>query len=104
LCLNLSFYLSLSGSCLLNEVFSKDDVSAEAFKALYGTSRKNDIDLSKKNKIVTPVFPDIVSYVFSESEILVRDTSKRFTIGNHILPFSLRTYVEVCPKSAWDSK
>jgi proteasome component ECM29 len=74
---------------------SKDDVSAEAFKALYGTSRKNDIDLSKKNKIVTPVFPDIVSYVFSESEIIVRDTSKRFTIGNHILPFSLRTYVEI---------
>lgn len=76
-------------------LFSKDDVSAEAFKALYGTSRKAEIDLSKKNKIITPQFPEIVSYVYSEAENSVKDTTKRFSIGNHFLPFDLRTFVEV---------
>ncbi|RZC32274.1 proteasome-associated protein ECM29 -like [Asbolus verrucosus] len=73
----------------------KDDVCAEAFKALYGTARKSDVDLSKTNKIVTPQFPEIISYVYSEAEVLVKDASKRFSIGNHVLPFNLRTYVEI---------
>ncbi|KAG5880535.1 hypothetical protein JTB14_026768 [Gonioctena quinquepunctata] len=77
---------------------SKDEVSSEAFKSLYGTTRKNDVDLSKdklKAKIVMPSFEEITSYIFSEAEINMKNTSKSFTQGNHVLPFAMNTYIEV---------
>ncbi|KAJ8933932.1 hypothetical protein NQ314_013688 [Rhamnusium bicolor] len=76
----------------------KDDVSAEALKSLYGTSRKTDVDLSKeksKIKIVTPPFEEITNYVYNEAEMNIKDSSKCFTIGNHVLPFNIRTYTEI---------
>lgn len=78
-------------------IYRKDDVSAEAYKSLYGT-RKNDVDLSKeksKEKIVMPPFEEITNYVYSEAELNMKNTSKCFTIGNHVLPFTINTYVEV---------
>lgn len=75
----------------------KDDVSAEAYKSLYGT-RKNDVDLSKeksKEKIVIPPFEEITNYVYNEAELNMKNTSKCFTMGNHVLPFKINTYIEV---------
>lgn len=76
--------------------FSKDDVSTEAFKSLYGTTRKNEVDLSKdKSKIVTPLFEEITNYVFSEAEMISKTPSKAFTVGNHSLAFNLPVFIEV---------
>lgn len=44
---------------------------------------------------MTPNFPEIISYIYNECEIIMKDASKRVTIGNHILPFPIRTYIEV---------
>lgn len=73
----------------------------EAFKSLYGTSRKGDVDLAKLEKIkdapkvVLPVFEEITKYVYVEAETRVKDGSKRVSIGNHVLPFMTNVYVEV---------
>lgn len=78
--------------------FSKDDVSAEAFKSLYGTTRKNEVDLSKeksKSKIVMPPFEEITNYIYSEAETISKNTSKSFSVGNHSLAFNLPVFVEV---------
>lgn len=78
--------------------FSKDEVSAEAFKSLYGTTRKNDVDLAKesiKDKIIMPTFEEIIHYVASEAQSTMKAKTKCFSVGNHMLPFSVKTYTEV---------
>ncbi|KAJ8977535.1 hypothetical protein NQ317_010055 [Molorchus minor] len=75
---------------------SKDEVSAEALKSLYGTPRKNDVDLSKeKSKVAMPSFEEITNYVHSEAEMNIKNNSKCFNIGNHVLPFTTQTYIEI---------
>lgn len=76
---------------------SKDEVSAEAFKSLYGTTRKNDVDLSmdkSKSKIVTPSFEEITNFVYSEAEQIMK-SNKSVSSGNHTIPFSVPVYTEV---------
>lgn len=77
---------------------SKDDVSAEAFKSLYGTTRKNEVDLSKeksKSKIVMPLFEEITNYIYTEAESISKTPSKAYSVGNHSLAFNLPVFVEV---------
>ncbi|CAG9821950.1 unnamed protein product [Phaedon cochleariae] len=77
---------------------NKDEVSAEAFKSLYGTTRKNDVDMSKekmKDKIIMPSFEEITSYITSEAEINMKNTSKCFSLGNRVLPFAVNVYAEI---------
>lgn len=66
-------------------------------KSLYGTPRKNDVDLStsKKAGLSMPTFSDITMYVYNEAEIRLKDPSKRITIGNHVLAFTIPVYTEV---------
>ncbi|CAH0555694.1 unnamed protein product [Brassicogethes aeneus] len=75
----------------------KDDVSQEAFKALYGTSRKTDIDVSRKAEktISMPKFEDIAKYVHGEAEINLKEKGRSFNVGNHVLPFSSATFNEI---------
>lgn len=72
-------------------------MSSEAFKALYGTTRKNEADLSKgsNSKVITPSFEEITNYIYSEAEQSVKNTSKRFIMGNISLPFPMPIYTEV---------
>lgn len=77
-------------------------MSAEALKSLYGTSRKTEIDLSKKQndnreaiKVELPSFEEIVKYINNEAEARVKDASKRINVGNIVLPFTINVYVEV---------
>ncbi|XP_018321144.1 proteasome adapter and scaffold protein ECM29 [Agrilus planipennis] len=80
---------------------NKDDVSMEAFKALYGTGRKNEIDLTKArktnggNRPVLPPFDEITKYVYNEVESRVKDTSKCVHIANYILPFTSAVFTEM---------
>lgn len=73
----------------------------EALKSLYGTARKSEVDMSRKNagsdkqKIVMPPFPEITKYIYTEAEQRVKDPAKRISAGNHTLPFSVPVYVEV---------
>lgn len=67
----------------------------EAMKSLYGTSRKADVDLGKKNKVQLPPFSQIIKYIYSEAETRMKDPSKRVQIGGHTLPFSVPIYTEV---------
>lgn len=88
----------LPNICLIIFVHSKDDVSAEAFKSLYGTTRKNEVDLGKdksKSKIVMPLFEEITNYVYNEAESIVKNSTKSYNIGNHSLAFNLPVFVEV---------
>lgn len=81
--------------------YSKDEVSMEAFKSLYGTSRKGDVDLSEIDKskgapkVILPAFEEITKYVYVEAETRVKDGSKRVNIGNHVLPFTTNVFIEV---------
>lgn len=75
--------------------FSKDDVAGEAIKCLYGTNRKQDINLSKNTALIMPTFEAISKYIYTEAHLIVNENKKCFTIGNHVLPFNVRAYVEV---------
>lgn len=72
----------------------------EALKSLYGTSRKADIDMStvnknKTQKIIMPSFIQITKYIYTEAETRIKDNTKKFTIGNHVLAFPVAVYTEV---------
>lgn len=68
----------------------------EAFKSIYGTTRKNDFDLSNViNKSAMPSFSEMTKYVYSESLSNMADKTKVINIGNHSLPFAPKTYLEV---------
>ncbi|CAG9835676.1 unnamed protein product [Diabrotica balteata] len=77
---------------------NKDEVSTEAFKALYGTNRKNDVDLSRekiKNKVIMPSFEEITKYIHGEAESTMKAKKHCFSVGSHLLPFSVTTYTEI---------
>lgn len=42
-----------------------------------------------------PLFEIIVKYIYTESNLILNEKKKCFTIGNHILPFNIRSYVEI---------
>lgn len=69
----------------------------EALKSLYGTARKSEVDMSKRNnqKIIMPPFPEITKYIYTEAEQRVKDPARRFAVGNHVLPFTVPVYIEV---------
>ncbi|KAF7270517.1 hypothetical protein GWI33_016522 [Rhynchophorus ferrugineus] len=76
----------------------KDEVSQDAFKSLYGSSRKNDIDLAKETSdkcVSMPSFEEITGYVHCEAEINMEDKKKHVVYGNHTLPFDVNTYKEI---------
>lgn len=71
-------------------------MSSEAFKSLYGTTRKNEVDLSKeKSKIVMPLFEEITNYVYTQADIISKTPSKSVNVGNHTLAFNLPVFIEV---------
>lgn len=76
----------------------------EAFKSLYGTARKSEVDISRKNagidkqRVIMPPFPEITKHIFFEAEQREKDPAKRVNFGNHILPFSVPVYEEVSLK------
>ncbi|KAF5283686.1 hypothetical protein FQR65_LT13757 [Abscondita terminalis] len=78
---------------------SKDEVHTEAFKSLYGTALKSEVDMSKTNKdeakISLPAFDEIMKYVHEEAETRVKDGSKRVNVGNHVLPFTTNVFLEI---------
>lgn len=79
--------------CLYIYYFRKEEVSAEAVKSLYGTSRKTEVDLSKSNKNAAslPSFDDIINYVYSQAE----DRLKQGVKDDKNLAFDVKVYTEV---------
>lgn len=82
---------------LLSTGDNKDDVSSEAFKALYGTARKVDIDVSRKTgkAVPMPEFAEIAAYVHSQADNNLKEKVNCFNVGNHVLPFTPKTFNEV---------
>ncbi|KAF5273782.1 hypothetical protein FQA39_LY00897 [Lamprigera yunnana] len=78
---------------------TKEEVYAEAFKSLYGTTLKGEIDLGQADKtntkIILPAFVEIVRCVYEEAEARVKDGTKRVNVGNHVLPFTINVFLEV---------
>ncbi|XP_026485739.2 proteasome-associated protein ECM29 homolog [Vanessa tameamea] len=101
---------------------SQDDVSTEALKYLYGTSRPNEIedvvnnvsvkemnvasideDVSKKDKdkkdvqFKVPNFKDVVNYIWDQMQKRKKgsNTKHRFVISNQVLQFHPQTYQEI---------
>ncbi|CAH0727922.1 unnamed protein product, partial [Brenthis ino] len=102
---------------------SQDDVSTEALKCLYGTSRTNEIedvvnnvsvketttvslddDASKRDKdkiseeqFKAPKFKDIVNYVWDQMQKRKKGSNvkHRFVISNQVLQFHPQTYQEI---------
>ncbi|KAK9876967.1 hypothetical protein WA026_015999 [Henosepilachna vigintioctopunctata] len=73
----------------------KDEVSSEAYKSLYGTSRKMDINLSKSDRtnITLPSFVEIMEYIANENTSL--EESRKFSSGNYILPYPVKVFREI---------
>jgi len=74
--------------------FSKDDISKEALKALYGTL-KNDEDTDGGEKKMLPLFADITKYVYNKSESCAKGTLKGFNVGSYMLSYPAPIYKEV---------
>ncbi|XP_065156025.1 proteasome adapter and scaffold protein ECM29-like [Atheta coriaria] len=85
---------------------TKDDVSTDALKSLYGTSRRQDVDLSAKptestnslapnedQKVTMPQFDQIIEYIHAESN--KKDNPYRTSIGNNAIPFPPNIFVEM---------
>lgn len=77
----------------------KDDVFMEALKSLYGTSRRNDVDLSSANrekvKVTMPSFLEIARYIYEESGERLKNKNTKFQIGNKVIAFPPAVYVEI---------
>lgn len=73
---------------------SKEEVSAEAVKSLYGTSRKAEVDLSKSNKnaAILPSFNEIMKYVYTEAENRLKEQN---ATKDSNLAFDVKVYTEV---------
>lgn len=102
---------------------SQDDVSTEALKCLYGTSRANEIDdvvnnVSRKDtnnvildedstkkdnytisekKIKVPKFKEVVNYIWDQMQKRKKGSNAkhRFVISNQVLQFHPQTYQEI---------
>ncbi|XP_039748644.1 proteasome-associated protein ECM29 homolog [Pararge aegeria] len=102
---------------------SQDDVSTEALKCLYGTSRPNEIedvvnnvsvkdtnvvnideDTSSKDKdnapetqLKVPKFIDVINYIWDQMQKRKKGSNSkhRFVVGNHVLQFHPQTYQEI---------
>ncbi|CAB3243794.1 unnamed protein product [Arctia plantaginis] len=101
---------------------SQDEISTEALKCLYGTSRPSEIedivnnvskkeattvnideDSSKRDKdqkseeLIVPKFRDVVIYVWDQMQKRKKGTNAkhRFVIGNNVLQFHPVTYQEI---------
>uniref|UniRef100_A0A8D8X2I5 Proteasome-associated protein ECM29 homolog n=1 Tax=Cacopsylla melanoneura TaxID=428564 RepID=A0A8D8X2I5_9HEMI len=75
----------------------KDDVSNEAFKALYGPSYQrlsNAQDLENVNFEV-PHFPDLINLIAEKASQRETDPNLRTILRNNILPFNVKTFVEI---------
>lgn len=111
--------------CLINMFsFSQDEISNEALKCLYGTSRASEIedavfnvskkdtatvnideDSSKKDKdratesqeLKVPKFTEVVNYVWDQMQKRKKGSNAkhRFVVGNQVLQFHPMTYQEV---------
>lgn len=76
------------------DCFSKDDISKEALKALYGTT-KNDDDTDSAEKRILPSFAEITKYVYNKSESCAKGTLKGFNVGSYMLSYPAPIYKEV---------
>lgn len=72
---------------------------SEALKSLYGTSRKNDIDMQSPGrehiKSSMPSFTEITQYIYIESQQRIKNKTSKFNVGNRVLPFNSQIYVEI---------
>jgi hypothetical protein len=102
-------------------VFSKDEVFTEALKALYGTNYGSQTSeksgaLEKvghgekqqqqrepkfsvigdgNRELMLPRFCDMARYLAERVAVRMQSAATRHTVGNHVLPFSPATFVEV---------
>jgi hypothetical protein len=97
--------------------FSKDEVFTEALKVLYGTNHGNQASetsgTSEKSgnvekqqqqssvaddgngELILPQFCDMAQYLAERATVRMLSASTRHVVGNHTLPFSPATFVEV---------
>lgn len=90
--------------------YSKEEVSGEALKYLYGTSRKAEIDLSKQQnhkettKVVLPSFEHIVRHIHTKVQTGVSDPNRQINkCFDGAIPFTMDVYVEVPLKTGLSS-
>ncbi|CAH1134863.1 unnamed protein product [Ceutorhynchus assimilis] len=74
----------------------EEDVRQEAFKSIYGTTKKMYFDTSNTiDSSSLPSFLEMTKHAFNEYTINMNDKNKIVNIGNHSLPFQVSTYLEI---------
>ncbi|XP_050294249.1 proteasome adapter and scaffold protein ECM29-like [Anthonomus grandis grandis] len=74
----------------------EEDVRQEAFKSIYGMTRKTNFgEASEIDKSLLPSFSDITKLVYNETEKNMADKSKSVNVGSSTLPFSVNVYLEI---------
>ncbi|XP_012265500.2 proteasome adapter and scaffold protein ECM29 [Athalia rosae] len=74
---------------------TKDEVTAAAIKALYGTAHKNERDKDFAKNVFLPDFPKLVTYIHSKMQARLSETTGTVSIGSKTLPYNITTCTEI---------
>ncbi|XP_008560300.1 proteasome adapter and scaffold protein ECM29 [Microplitis demolitor] len=72
----------------------KNEVSADATKALYGTAHRNERYKADAKEYQLPNFPEMIVYVNQNTQTRINSNTK-FSIGSHVLPYNVTTFNEI---------
>lgn len=74
---------------------TKEEVTTEAVKALYGTAHKNERDKDLSKKVFLPDFPMLVTYIHAKMQARLSNNTGTVSIGSKTLPYNVTTFTEV---------
>ncbi|XP_046742819.1 proteasome adapter and scaffold protein ECM29 [Diprion similis] len=74
---------------------TKEEVTAEATKALYGTSHKNERDKDFAKKVFLPDFAKLVTYIYAKMQARLSSSTGTVNIGSKTLPYNVNTFTEI---------
>ncbi|XP_019760174.1 proteasome adapter and scaffold protein ECM29 [Dendroctonus ponderosae] len=72
------------------------DVSQEAFKSIYGTTRQNEFEMASLiNKNGMPSFVDMIKHVQNVATTIMTEKKNIVHVGGHAIPFNINVYLEI---------
>nr|XP_033335253.1 proteasome adapter and scaffold protein ECM29 [Megalopta genalis] len=81
---------------LLSAGDTKDEISSEARKALYGALHKNKSDAQETNQVVLPDFQKMVTYIYSKMQTrMPTSTDGKINIESKVLPYSVAVFTQI---------
>ncbi|XP_076278491.1 proteasome adapter and scaffold protein ECM29 [Lasioglossum baleicum] len=81
---------------LLSSGDSKDEISSEAVRILYGSVQRNESDAQENSQVVLPDFQKLVIYIYSKMQTrMPTSNTGKINIESKVLPFSVTVFSQI---------